>query len=176
MTLNKSLGSLCSLIKETIDIVEFCEESYNAVFIESTNGWYNTNCLIPEHEDLDPSFGVNREKATFKCFSCGENGSVIDLVMKIEKISLTAAVDLLLSYLNIQVDPSTQKFMAIKRMLKSYSNELSKDVLLSAKVSQIRKDRDLIDPNEYYDHICKLFNNYNTLEYSDFKNFIYYDN
>lgn len=172
-----NISNACSLIKESIDIVEFCEETYNAAFIPGHKGWYNTNCLMPNHEDKDPSFGVNRETAKFRCFSCGEAGSIIDLVMKVENIGLQAAVSFLLNYLNITIDPASQKFMSIRRMLKGCSGVFSKEVLLDATISQFRKHR-LQDENsygEYYEKTCDLFEKYYSLEYQEFKNYVYYD-
>lgn len=45
----------------------------------------------PFHEDKTPSFLVNADN-TYHCFSCGAHGDVIDLVMKLEGLSLADAV------------------------------------------------------------------------------------
>ncbi len=41
--------------------------------------------LCPLHGDKDPSLSFRNNR--FKCFGCGENGSTIDLVMKMQNIS-----------------------------------------------------------------------------------------
>ena len=48
------------------------------------------------HDDKNPSMLVNKDN-TFKCFSCGEWGDTISLVMKLKGISFISAVKLLLN-------------------------------------------------------------------------------
>ena len=108
------ISQVCQIIKDNISIVDFCEDYYNCAFIMSSNDWYNTNCLLPSHIDNTPSFGVNSETNTFSCFGCGEKGSVIDLVMKVENYSLGQATDFLLEYLNIQPEITSKNFYCLR--------------------------------------------------------------
>ncbi len=48
-------------------------------------------CRLPDHEDSNPSFSVRLATNRFVCFSCGRRGSVIDLVMIMEKIDFVEA-------------------------------------------------------------------------------------
>mgnify|MGYP001470473219 CR=1 FL=1 len=48
--------------------------------------------LCPFHDEKTPSFNVRPSYGTFHCFGCGEGGSVIDFVMKIENIGFVEAV------------------------------------------------------------------------------------
>lgn len=41
-------------------------------------------CPLPGHEDRNPSFALRFSTNSFRCFSCGRRGSVIDLVMEME--------------------------------------------------------------------------------------------
>jgi len=50
----------------------------------------------PFHEDKNPSFVVTPDKNLFHCLGCNAAGSVIDLVMKLDKIDFRKAVDKLI--------------------------------------------------------------------------------
>ncbi|MDN5748806.1 MAG: DNA primase [Pseudonocardia sp.] len=49
--------------------------------------------LCPFHDEKSPSFNVRPTHGTFHCFGCGEGGSVIDFVMKIEVVGFVEAVE-----------------------------------------------------------------------------------
>ncbi|RYZ77116.1 MAG: hypothetical protein EOP06_30650, partial [Proteobacteria bacterium] len=48
-------------------------------FSLSTSG--SGRCKLPGHDDKNPSFSVRSSSNTFRCFACGGNGGVINLVM-----------------------------------------------------------------------------------------------
>lgn len=48
-------------------------------------------CPLPGHEDRNPSFALRFTTNSFRCFACGRHGSVIDLVMEIERLDFTGA-------------------------------------------------------------------------------------
>src|SRR2546423_15357534 len=47
--------------------------------------------LCPFHDEKSPSLNVRPSHGTFHCFGCGEGGSVIDFVMKIEHLGFVEA-------------------------------------------------------------------------------------
>ncbi|MEQ3554690.1 DNA primase [Pseudonocardia nematodicida] len=49
--------------------------------------------LCPFHDEKTPSFNVRPSHGTYHCFGCGEGGSVIDFVMKMEVIGFPEAVE-----------------------------------------------------------------------------------
>jgi DNA primase len=49
--------------------------------------------LCPFHDEKTPSFNVRPTHGTFHCFGCGEGGSVIDFVMRMEHIGFVEAVE-----------------------------------------------------------------------------------
>ena len=154
----QSHGYNCQVIKDTIDILAFCQDYYNSIFIPSTNGWYFTCCLMPDHPENNPSFAVNPEYASFHCFGCGEKGSIIDLVMATENFTLSQAVNFLLDYLNIQPDINSEKFYKIKKMLKPSDKTLDRDPLLNAKITDMKKHP--LGSVEQYAKICDIFDSY----------------
>ena len=48
--------------------------------------------LCPFHDEKSPSFHVRPAHGTFHCFGCGEGGSVVDFVMKIEHLGFVEAL------------------------------------------------------------------------------------
>jgi DNA primase len=53
--------------------------------------------LCPFHEETAPSFHVTPAKNLFHCFGCGAAGSVLDFLMRKERLTFRQAVDLLLN-------------------------------------------------------------------------------
>ena len=62
----------------------------------------------PFHSERTPSFTVFPNTATFKCFGCGEQGNVIQFVMKHERLSFPEAVRELAKSHNIEIEESQQ--------------------------------------------------------------------
>lgn len=50
-------------------------------------------CRMPGHEDRNPSFSIRSATNRFTCYACGENGDMIDLVMKMRDISFVDACE-----------------------------------------------------------------------------------
>ncbi len=43
--------------------------------------------LCPFHQEKTPSFTVNEEKQIYKCFGCGDGGTVFSFLMKQESLT-----------------------------------------------------------------------------------------
>ena len=63
------------------------------------NGLRYNRYICPLHVDKDPSFTWYKDNNTFKCFGCGENGDVIDFIMKLSNVSFQDAVEFLKKYI-----------------------------------------------------------------------------
>src|SRR5829696_5187062 len=59
--------------------------------------------LCPFHQEKSPSFTVNPQRQIFKCFGCGEGGSVFKFVERYEHISFPEAVKKLAARAGIPV-------------------------------------------------------------------------
>jgi DNA primase len=59
--------------------------------------------LCPFHDEKSPSFNVRPTHGTFHCFGCGEGGSVIDFVMKIEHLGFVEAVERLADQVGVRL-------------------------------------------------------------------------
>jgi len=99
-TFNYDLKDLMS----EVDMVSIMESEYDVFFEESSNGWYNTNCPLPGHDDSSPSFGVNPDKGTFNCFGCGQSGDLISFIQKMEGITFKQALERFFSITGLSAD------------------------------------------------------------------------
>ncbi len=73
---------------------------------KSGSGWMG---LCPFHLEKTPSFNVSPQKGRFKCFGCGEAGSVIDWIIKTKGLDFVEATKLLASDLGIHIDDAPPK-------------------------------------------------------------------
>lgn len=73
-------------------------------------------CLCPFHEDHHPSMHIYHTTNTFKCFSakCGEQGSGIDLVMRLKGMSYIDAIKWIARNNNIFVEEETSRPQNLK--------------------------------------------------------------
>lgn len=89
----------------SINIMEFMESVYDSDFIISKNSdWANTRCPMPDHDDNNPSFGVNVASNTYNCFGCGASGDLIKLVQEVEGLNFIEAIQKLSIYANIDIE------------------------------------------------------------------------
>lgn len=65
--------------------------------------------LCPLHNERSPSFSVNPNTNTFKCFGCGEGGDVISLIQELETLSFIGAVEFLADKAGIVIDRTDEE-------------------------------------------------------------------
>ena len=80
-------------LKQTITIERVCS-AYGIELHE--HGLNDYAGLCPFHEEDEPSFIVTPAKGLYHCMGCARGGSVIDLVMEMEKLPFREAVDKLM--------------------------------------------------------------------------------
>ncbi|MDE6377586.1 MAG: DNA primase, partial [Duncaniella sp.] len=86
-------------ILDATDIVEVVSD-FVSLKRRGANWWG----LCPFHNDRSPSFSVSKSKGMCKCFSCGEGGSAINFLMKLESLSYVEALKYLARKYNIEVE------------------------------------------------------------------------
>lgn len=59
--------------------------------------------LCPFHKEKTPSFTVSKEKQIFKCFGCGQGGSIIQFISKIENLDFRDTLEFLSEKTNIDL-------------------------------------------------------------------------
>lgn len=86
-------------ILDAADIVEVVGD-----FVTLKRRGANYVGLCPFHNDRSPSFYVSKAKGMCKCFSCGEGGSPVSFLMKLEQMTYTEALRYLAKKYNIEVE------------------------------------------------------------------------
>lgn len=77
-------------IKQRVDVVDLIGSYLPLKKAGSTH-----KGLCPFHSEKTPSFMVNPERQSFKCFGCNEGGDIFEFVMKIENLTFPEALHLL---------------------------------------------------------------------------------
>lgn len=72
--------------------------------------------LCPFHSEKTPSFVVHPDRGFYKCFGCGEGGSALQFIMKMEKVSFQEALRLLaeMAGVSLSVTPYEKKILSEK--------------------------------------------------------------
>lgn len=86
-------------ILDATDIVEVVSD-FVSLKRKGANYWG----LCPFHNDRSPSFSVSKSRGLCKCFSCGEGGSAVNFLMKLEHLSYTEALRYLARKYNIEIE------------------------------------------------------------------------
>lgn len=112
-----------NLIKE-VKIIEYMESEYNSDFISNNKSiWFNTNCPSPNHNDDNPSFGVNDESNLFHCFGCGIKGDIIELVQIVEGYNFVESIQKLAQFANIDIEIANLDMKSIIKELNDNIND-----------------------------------------------------
>lgn len=102
-------------IKSKLDIVDVVSR-----YIPLKKSGINYKAPCPFHHEKTPSFMVNRERQSYKCFGCGEAGDVISFVMKQENIDFGQALEILADQVGVTLEkqnapsgPSKKSLIAV---------------------------------------------------------------
>jgi len=124
MTHTKITRQFIDNLVKSIDIMEFMESEYDSDFIISKySDWANTRCPMPDHDDGNPSFGVNTKTNTYNCFGCGATGDLIKLVQDVEGLNFVEAIHKLSVFAKIDIE--TVDF-DVKYLMREVSNTIKK--------------------------------------------------
>lgn len=85
-------------IKERVDIVELVGRQ---VALKRAGASFKGLC--PFHNEKTPSFNVVPAKGIFHCFGCGAGGTVIDWVMRTDRLEFIEAVERLAGELGLEI-------------------------------------------------------------------------
>ena len=58
--------------------------------------------LCPFHKEKTPSFTVSQDKQIYKCFGCGQGGTVIQFISKMENLDFRETLEVLSEKANIK--------------------------------------------------------------------------
>lgn len=105
-------------ITESINMADFVESEYDLILYSSGNGWVKTNCLMPNHNDSSPSFGINVETNYYNCFGCSATGNIFSLVQNVEGLNFVEAIQRLSIYSGLSTE-STE--LDMKQTLREFN-------------------------------------------------------
>jgi DNA primase len=101
-------------VKAKADIVQFLEKRGVPLRVSGAN----FVGLCPFHSERSPSFNVRPSSQRYHCFGCQENGDIFDLVIKMEQLSFSGAVQYIADEVGIQVvnDEDDEQYRQLKRL------------------------------------------------------------
>jgi DNA primase len=85
-------------VRSKTDIVELIGE-----YMPLNKAGRNFRALCPFHSETAPSFMVSAERQIFKCFGCGEGGSVFNFLMKMEGMEFGEALRVLAKRVGVKL-------------------------------------------------------------------------
>ena len=86
------------LVRDRVDIVGLIGR-----FVSLRPSGRNHKGLCPFHSEKTPSFIVNAERQSFKCFGCDAGGTAITFLMRVENLSFPEAVRQLAAEVGIEI-------------------------------------------------------------------------
>jgi DNA primase len=89
---------IIGLVRDRVDIVALVGR-----FVGLKPSGRNHKGLCPFHSEKTPSFTVNAERQSFKCFGCDEGGNAITFLMKMENLSFPEAVRQLAAEVGVEI-------------------------------------------------------------------------
>lgn len=92
-------NSTIEKIKESVSIVDFIGK-----YVELQKKGANWFGLCPFHEEDTPSFSVNENRQSFRCFSCGRYGDVFTFMMELKGYSYPQAIQEVGSAIGVSVN------------------------------------------------------------------------
>ena len=96
-------------VKERVDIVQVIGE-HGVVLKKSGRGFTG---LCPFHNEKTPSFHVNPDTRSYKCFGCGESGDIFTILEKIDGLTPAEALKVLAERAGVELtsrrDPAEQE-------------------------------------------------------------------
>ena len=87
------------VIQEVIDKSDIVDVVSEYVPLKKSGSNYMGLC--PFHNEKTPSFSVSPQKGIFHCFGCGEGGTAISFVMKMENLTFLEALKKLADRANV---------------------------------------------------------------------------
>lgn len=88
------------LVRSKTDIVALIGET---LALQPRHGGRLYVGLCPFHEDHNPSFNVNPERQTYRCWSCNEGGDCFSYVMKAESLGFREALEFLANRAGVEL-------------------------------------------------------------------------
>jgi DNA primase len=155
-----------------VDLVDVIQSKYSVDKFKARGSRYSGCC--PLHKEKTPSFSVQLSTNRFKCFGCGEGGSVIDFVSKMDGISLREAMYKIAGWYGVEVSKVKEVPEEDKRRtaIYAYAKAYFQDSLFNAirkdmPIKHYLKHRGIKDKDFLYFAVRKFGLGYAPLTYMD---------
>ena len=135
-----------SQVKDRTDIAEVIKG-----YVQLKSSGRNMKGLCPFHGEKTPSFMVNPERGTWKCFGCGEGGDVFTFLEKIEGLDFPEALEKLAKRAGIvlekkfrgQKDTQKETLLSINEAAKDFYHKILLTHPVAEKARKYLKERGL---------------------------------
>jgi DNA primase len=143
-----------SEIQRSINIIDIVSD-----FITLKQTGKNFLGLCPFHHEKTPSFTVNEEKQIYKCFGCGEGGTVFNFLMKQESLTFPEAISVLAERANIRIDvfDKKEKHQGANILFKVNEQATRFFVDMLLKTREGKQPRDYVSSRSINDNSIKKF-------------------
>ncbi|MFV1974121.1 MAG: DNA primase [Candidatus Scalindua sp.] len=143
-----------SEIQRSINIIDIVSD-----FIALKQTGKNFLGLCPFHHEKTPSFTVNEEKQIYKCFGCGEGGTVFNFLMKQESLTFPEAISVLAEKANIRIDVFDKKkeYQGTNILFKVNEQATRFFVDMLLKTSEGKLPRDYVSSRSISDNSIRKF-------------------
>ena len=151
-------------------------ENFGCEFINGNNGWINSSCPFDDHQDSNPSFGINLEKGRYNCFGCSREGDFINLVESLTGVKFIHAVSIMAEYSGINIgnyDSLKFKNEKFKKALIEENEKLNENQRLimkaTVKIKNIMK-KDFEKADQMYKTLDRYINEENFIKVKEIAN------
>ena len=97
------------IIKSKINIVDYISKD-----LRLTRSGSSIKALCPFHKEKTPSFTINENKETYRCFGCGKAGDLFSYVMEKYKINFRESIKILANEAGVDINKNFKQYKYIK--------------------------------------------------------------
>ena len=130
-------------ILASTDIVEVINE-----YVPLKRRGANFLGLCPFHKEKTPSFTVSADKQIYKCFGCGQGGTVIQFISKLENLDFRETLETLAERANIDLDKyKTNNTVDAKKDIRDTILEINKSTaryFYDALTEEVKKEGSML--------------------------------
>jgi DNA primase len=99
-------------LKDELELEGFFA-AMGATKLRPTSRGFSMRCLHPTHNDSGPSFHYRSDIHKFRCYGCGFNGDVIDIVMAVKNLKFRRAISWLKDWAGWSSEITTKQLQVI---------------------------------------------------------------
>lgn len=139
--------------KQTLEEIRFRNEISELIgsYITIKRAGTNFKALCPFHKEKTPSFSINTQRQSFKCFGCGEGGDAFGFIMRHEGVEFMDAVRMLAERAGIPIEleegtsdgPNKRTLLKIHEELSRFYQRCLNDIPAAQHARDYVRSRDL---------------------------------